>query len=481
MATPLSIRILCLCLFLLSPGWAQVEDVTTVYVVRHAEKQQGSDDPSLTAQGHYRALELAQLLHPVPLVAIYSTDTSRTLETVKPVARQSGLEIRPYPGELSLEQWAQGLAARHRGGAVLVVGHSNTVPSIAKALSGQAVSPIEHHDHDNLFEVTILHSSRGDQVRMVRHQFGTVRPLGPVAFPELFEGKDVSAVARHGDFLVLGTDEQDSIQILQKSAGGYKALAPHSLNNQGELDIEGLAREGNTYYVAGSHSARRKKVSTRQAKTLNRSYLENRARLSGEGIKAEDPRDRIYRMTLVPGRAPEDVSFINIRPLLQQNSVLSPYLNLPSKENGVDVEGLAVDSGRLVLGFRGPVLRGGFNPVLKLKFEEPDKAETVFVQLGGRGVRDIVRVQDGFLIVAGPVGDSDLSYRLYHWNGHDCVPGQGGPAKGVMTLLGTLPTGRGGKPEGLAVLSQDDSHYELLLLYDGLSRGGPQRLKVRKP
>ncbi|WP_457090403.1 DUF3616 domain-containing protein [Microvirga sp. P5_D2] len=35
-----------------------------------------------------------------------------------------------------------------------------------------------------------------------------------------------------------------------------------------------------------------------------------------------------------------------------------PFLSIPSKENGFDVEGLAVREGRISPGLRGPVLRG---------------------------------------------------------------------------------------------------------------------------
>ena len=35
-----------------------------------------------------------------------------------------------------------------------------------------------------------------------------------------------------------------------------------------------------------------------------------------------------------------------------------PYMAIPGKDNGFDIEGLAVDGRRLLLGLRGPVLRG---------------------------------------------------------------------------------------------------------------------------
>lgn len=36
---------------------------------------------------------------------------------------------------------------------------------------------------------------------------------------------------------------------------------------------------------------------------------------------------------------------------------------IPSKDNGLDIEGLAVDGRRLLLGLRGPLLRGWSAPL----------------------------------------------------------------------------------------------------------------------
>src|SRR6266508_350209 len=74
-----------------------------------------------------------------------------------------------------------------------------------------------------------------------------------------------------------------------------------------------------------------------------------------------------------------------------------------SKENRVDIEGLAVKDGRLYFGFRGPVLRDGWVPILVTAWDDVDAAEVRYVQLDGRGIRDIAVVDDGFLILAGPV------------------------------------------------------------------------------
>ena len=55
---------------------------------------------------------------------------------------------------------------------------------------------------------------------------------------------------------------------------------------------------------------------------------------------------------------------------LKKDPHLRPFLMLPSKENGFDVEGIAVLGQRVLLGLRGPVLRG-VAIVLELHVEGP--------------------------------------------------------------------------------------------------------------
>jgi hypothetical protein len=162
--------------------------------------------------------------------------------------------------------------------------------------------------------------------------------------------------------------------------------------------------------------------------------------------------------------------------------VLQPFTQLPCKENGVDIEGLAVRDGLLRVGFRGPVLQRGFVPVMTCSFANPVTAsEILYLNLGGRGIRDVERVQGGFLVLAGPVSDIPASFQLYFWDGTDCTPGVENPV-GVqpLTLLGEVPTPPGAKAEGLAVEAESTDHYTALILFDGLKEGGAIRLRIRK-
>src|SRR4030095_15559862 len=118
----------------------------------------------------------------------------------------------------------------------------------------------------------------------------------------------------------------------------------------------------------------------------------------------------------------------SLRGFLDTTEPFKSFGAIASKENGVDAEGLAVRDQRLYIGFRGPVLRGNFTPILRCRFGSPiGEPEVLFVNLGGCGVRDLARVDGGLLILAGPVGDGLGSYQLYLWDGRDGVPGEGGP------------------------------------------------------
>jgi Protein of unknown function (DUF3616) len=91
--------------------------------------------------------------------------------------------------------------------------------------------------------------------------------------------------------------------------------------------------------------------------------------------------------------------------ILKGDKILGPFTKIPSKENGTDIEGIAVKDETLFLGFRGPVRRENFVPVMVLQLDRPEDYELRFVNLDGHGIRDITAVENGFLIIGGPVGD----------------------------------------------------------------------------
>jgi len=132
-----------------------------IYLVRHAEKQTGTD-PSLTPAGAARAQALSNLLSSKNIEAIYSTDYARTQETAAPLAKRLGLNVISYdPSDLrKLATYLQ-----VEGQNALVVGHSNTTPALVTALGGVAGAPIDDAtEFDRIYQVS-LHITKPPKTR----------------------------------------------------------------------------------------------------------------------------------------------------------------------------------------------------------------------------------------------------------------------------------------------------------------------------
>ena len=139
--------LLALCLFACSAG--KDEPDYTLYLVRHAEKQEG-DDPELTIAGHTRAARLAGWLESHPVAAVWSTNTRRTMQTAAPVQAALGLPIQRYdPADLA----ALASALREAAQDALVVGHSNTTPQLATLLCACQVPEMDDSEYDRLLVV----------------------------------------------------------------------------------------------------------------------------------------------------------------------------------------------------------------------------------------------------------------------------------------------------------------------------------------
>lgn len=306
-----------------------------------------------------------------------------------------------------------------------------------------------------------------------------LEPLAPIEVRgELRGDKDISGVGRLGDdLLVVVDDEGTSIQILRRTAPDVFEIlrtVPLLDDDEKEADFEAIAIDGSRVYVLASHSARRK-----QAKSDN-SREENRKRFFK--ITAEPNRDRLARLELDgEGQVVAPVKVLSLRDLLGGNELLAPFQALPGKENGIDLEGLGVMDGHLFLGFRGPVLRDNLVPILRLDFDRPQEAKLLFVDLEGRGVRGMTEVADGLLLLAGPVGDGEVSYDVYAWDGRDCLPGDDAPPCALARLgtLGGLPD-PDAKAEGIALLEETASGYEVVVVFDSARNGAPQRYLIPK-
>lgn len=298
---------------------------------------------------------------------------------------------------------------------------------------------------------------------------------------------DLSAIGRMGTYLVIGGDEAvgpdkdlNIIQVLSKQEDGqYVAgediVLPDVDKNDGrELDIEGIAVDGNFIYVVGSHS------STRNNAASKKSYKRNRKTFNQGKIKNEPSRDWLHQVEVNQQVQPLEIKSISLTDVISNHKALKAFSEIPSKENGVDIEGIAVDDGWVYVGFRGPVFRDNYVPVLKFKFDEHEESVTLLlVKLDGGGVRGMASVMDGFLIVSGPVGDAPGPYLVHHWNGQDMVPGKDrDDTTGYIAKLGEIDVSKG-KAEGILVLdvesgADDDCEFKFMIIFDGIKNGGPR-------
>jgi Protein of unknown function (DUF3616). len=234
---------------------------------------------------------------------------------------------------------------------------------------------------------------------------------------------NISGMVKTDQFLALATDEGTQIQILPKSGKGYVATNTGVIDlNQTqqiikEFDLEAMAWQKPYLYVIGSHSKKRKKLKP------NSSVKKNMERITP--VIDEPDRRVLFRVELSETLKPLHIDKISLLNEIQNNPVLSPFLAIPSKENGIDIEGLAVrehnGKTQLFVGFRGPVLRGNLTPILKLTLSakrfEVKKSKLLLVNLGGFGIRDMQATESGFLLLSGPVNTVPNRFSLYDWDG----------------------------------------------------------------
>jgi 2,3-bisphosphoglycerate-dependent phosphoglycerate mutase len=179
------VRVCLLLLLLVSlPSFATksfaLEDefkVTTVFLVRHAEKaDEPRPDPPLIEKGVARSQELARLLSAAHIKAIFTSQFLRTKQTAEPLAKQLGLRATTFalksnparPREIAVESTTE-LANKileHSGESVLVVGHTNSIPDLIKMLGGDVVPTIDEKTFDDLFVVTVFGKGKAKVVQM---------------------------------------------------------------------------------------------------------------------------------------------------------------------------------------------------------------------------------------------------------------------------------------------------------------------------
>jgi hypothetical protein len=324
--------------------------------------------------------------------------------------------------------------------------------------------------------------------------------------------KDLSAVTRIGDCLFLACDETASVERLRRlddgSFGDHQhfvldALVDLPAGAEGEMDIEGLCADGGFLWIVGSHSRKRSKP-----KRDENDHTEALQKM--EEIEREPNRYFLGRVPLVeeapglftpaPSEGERQAAWLRLgkrRSALEQwlaaDPHLGPFLSIPSKENGFDVEGLAVHGTRVWLGLRGPVLRG-YAVVLDLELKQKAlnrlKAGRIdgerryrkhLLDTRGLGIRDMRFAGDDLLLLVGPTMSLEGPAFVLRWRGaaHDDAPGVIAPER--IETVAELPYQlHVDHPEGIELWPEAGSGA-LLIIYDAPApeRTGSDTFTVR--
>jgi len=149
--------------------------VTTIYLVRHGEKDltPGLADPLLTPAGEARAQALAKKLTGKHPAALFTTDTRRTRATLAPLAQATHLTPLVYSPKES-DAFAIRLYKEYAGRTVVVAGHSNTLLPLLAALGVKApMQEIKEEEFDYLFRVELR---EGQPARLKVSRYGAAPP-----------------------------------------------------------------------------------------------------------------------------------------------------------------------------------------------------------------------------------------------------------------------------------------------------------------
>jgi hypothetical protein len=330
--------------------------------------------------------------------------------------------------------------------------------------------------------------------------------------------EDLSAVAVTGDAVWLAGDEGTALERLvrdgDRSFGARTRFRLDELLDlpgaaDEEVDVEGLDVADGWLWVVGSHASARRK-----ADPADGDVADQLARLAT--VRARGNRHLLARIPLVrdadghpapartapaaEGERPRAAARLRggrrrsaLTRALRHDAHLAPSLGVPSKENGLDVEGLAAVGRRLFLGLRGPVLRGMTvvlevephavkrdHERLKLARIGPDgrRYRKHFLDLCGLGVRDLCADGDDLLILAGPTMTLDGRCAVFRWPGA-AAAARDADGPGDDTLVGDdvlevaleLPYGVGTEedlehPEGIAFVRDGAGRRALLVVHD---------------
>ena len=276
-------------------------------------------------------------------------------------------------------------------------------------------------------------------------------------------------------------------------------LPPHgeTADDINEADIEGLACDGKYLWLTASHSLRRKQpraddgAKKAHKRLCSVSAQGNRYLLARIPVVEQDGSHTLLKDTGHKGKRRTaamlrgDEHGNELTALLKEDEHFGPFLALPGKDNGFDIEGIAVVGKHLLLGLRGPVLRG-WAAIIEVALVDDEEQGWMrlapidgegkmlrkhFLDLGGLGIRDLCVQDKDLLILAGPTMDLDGPVYVYRWVG-GAQPDKETvmPADRLERIL-SIPYGEGvDHPEGMTLFpNAKGSGDGLMMVYDSAS------------
>ncbi len=337
-----------------------------------------------------------------------------------------------------------------------------------------------HHPADSSHELfpEIIHSSRASPMPNTRSPNAVRLEFAPDSLVQ----NNLSGAAFTGDWLWVAGDEACAVDRLRRLDNlGDEALRFGEVRDfpladlldlpgkaEEEADLEGMAVADGYLWVVGSHGLKRKNAKPERdhvdnAKRLAKVTLDaNRCLLACLPIEINSQGEPCLVRQAKDGRRAlrlkGDSQSNLLTRLLADDPHFGPYMAIPGKDNGFDIEGLAVDGKRLLLGLRGPVLRG-WSALLEIAVEAHgsqlrliplDESGTLlrkhFLQLDGLGVRDLHFSGDDLYILAGPTMVLDGDIRVFNWPlGRAAISANREPVRFETALTGavSLPHGHG--------------------------------------
>jgi hypothetical protein len=301
-------------------------------------------------------------------------------------------------------------------------------------------------------------------------QCDTPRAVAPPGL-QVFSGMcDASAgVALDDDLFAAASDEDSVLRIFSRSRpGGPLSTADFAAQlgvkrRSTETDLEGAARVGEVVYWITSHgrNATGKPAPNRRRLIATRPVFR-------DGTIEWLPVGQPYRWL---------VEALDRDPRYAPLGLATAAERAPKEPGALNIEGLCDDgAGGLWIGFRNPIpggralLAGLRNPEEVVQGAPPRFGDPALLDVGGLGVRDLARVGERTLILAGP---SEVSgpFRFYEWRGRESAP-----LRLVAGEWGNL------KPEALVVFPGSGGADLLVLSDDGSFKiGGVEAKKLRDP